>query len=303
MSEKKSQQETLNVEEQPEHHKRHHRKKSKLKPVAYSIMSFFLSLTLFLASVCAVVELTVFSKDYMLNRMDASGYYSMVKYELQNQLKNLGDASGFDASFAQSFTESYDVKKAIENYIQSFYAGDSTLAETVGFKQQLYAAVEDYAKEKNIVITDEMNDGIAYFISEAADIYANQIDIPLFSVIGTHMYNAQSVINIILVSLGIMVLVIAAIIFFTNEFKHRRYKYLCYGLIGGALTTAVLPTAVLFSDKIARINITTRSLYNLVVSYFNNMFYCLYIPVIVMLILAAVTFIMYVKYYSRYRNA
>ncbi len=303
MSEKNPEQENLLEEEQKQHrHHHHHRKKSKIKPVIYCVTAFFLSVTLFLTSACAVVELTVFSKDYMLDRMDSSGYYSMVKYELQNRLKNLGDASGFEASFAQNFVDSYDVKKAVQNYIQSFYAGDSTLVETTEFKQQLYAAVQNYAAEKNITLTDEINDHVAYFINEAANIYVDQIAIPFFSVIGVHIVNAQNSVNILLISLGVLVLIIAAVIFFTNEFKHRRYRYLCYGLLGGALTTAVLPTVVLLSDKITRINIATRSLYNLIVSYFNNIFYAFYIPTAVMAALAVVTFVMYAKYYSKYRN-
>lgn len=290
-------------QQENEHHHRHHHKKSKLKSVIYCMMSFFLSLVLFLFSICMVLMFTVFSKDYMINKMESQGYYNMVKYELQTRMIDLVDASGFKKDFAVNFTNSYDVKKAVDSYIESFYSNDSTLVETTDFKQQLYQAVRQYAREENIELTDETENGIVYFINEAANIYVNQISIPFFSVIGKYLYNTRNILNIVSGSLAITAVIIVCIIYFTNRFKHRRYKYICYGLLGGALTTAVLPTFILSLNMIPKVNITTHSLYNLFVGYFNTFFYSFYICVGIMLALAVITFIMYVKYYNKYRSA
>ena len=290
-------------ESQHQHHRRHHHKKSKLKSVVYCVLSFFLSLTLFLFSICMILNFTVFSKDYMISTMDSQGYYSMVKYELQTRMIHLVDASGFKKDFAVNFTNSYDVKKAVDDYIASFYSNDSTLVETTAFKQQLYQAVKQYAKDENIEITPEVENNVIYFINEAANIYVDQISIPFFSVIGRYLYSASSTINILSASLAILTAIIVCIIDFTNQFKHRRYRYTCYGLIGGALTTFTLPTAVLSLNMIPKVNITTHSLYNLFVGYFNTLFYYFYICVAVMVVLAVINFIMYVKYYNKYRSA
>ena len=70
------------------------------------MLSFFLSLTLFLFSICMILNFTVFSKDYMINTMESQGYYNMVKYELQTRMINLVDASGFKKDFAVNFNNS-----------------------------------------------------------------------------------------------------------------------------------------------------------------------------------------------------
>lgn len=290
-------------QENEHHHHRHHRKKSKLKSVVYCMMSFFLSLVLFLFSICIILMFTVFSKDYMISKMNSQGYYSMVKYELQTRMTDLVDASGFKKEFAVNFSNSYDVKKAVDNYIESFYSDNSTFVETTAFKQQLYEAVKQYADQENIELTDEVENNVLYFINEAADIYVNQISIPFFSVIGKYLYDARNTLNIITGSLALTVLILVFIMYFTNQFKHRRYRYICYGLIGGALATAVLPTFVLAYNIIPKVNITTYSLYNLFVGYFSTIFYYMYICVAVMLILAVISFIMYAKYYRKYRSA
>ncbi len=284
------------------HHHRH-RRKSRWRSFLYCLMSFFLSLTLSLLSLCAVLALTVFSEDYMLKAMNTSDYSNTVKYELKTYMTDLVYASGFEESFASSFTDSYNIQKAIENYIESFYGGDKSIVDTTAFKQQLYAAVQNYITEKNLDENTVASDGITYFINEAADIYSDQIAIPFFSVIGKYIESTRTSLSVAIGVLTVMVLGIAAVIFFTNRFKHRRYRYLCYGLLGGALTTAVLPTFILLSGKIGQVNLETRSLYHLFVEYCSGICYAFYIPVFILLALAAVTFGMYVKYYSKYRNA
>ena len=191
------------------------------------------------------------------------------------------------------------VRKAVEEYIASFYTGSSTLVETTSFKQKLYSAIEEYIQEKKITVSDETKGNIAYFVNEAADIYVTQISIPFFSTIANYIYKARSILNIVFISLSIVALVIAGIIFFTNEFKHRRFRYLFLGTTGAALTVLILPTVVLLSNKITKVNLVTRSLYTLFVNYFNGVFYSFYIWAGILVALSVVFMFLYVKHYRR----
>lgn len=284
-----------------EHHEHgsHHRHKSKLKPVLYTVLSFFLAFVLSLLSVCIVVTCTIFSSDYMIDTMRTNGYHEMVKSELQTDLEDLVDASGFEKQFVDSFVKKLDIRKAVEEYIASFYTGSSTLVETTSFKQKLYSAIEEYIQEKKITVSDETKGNIAYFVNEVADIYVTQISIPFFSTIANYIYKARSILNIVFISLSIVALVIAGIIFFTNEFKHRRFRYLFLGTTGAALTVLILPTVVLLSNKITKVNLVTRSLYTLFVNYFNGVFYSFYIWAGILVALSVVFMFLYVKHYRR----
>lgn len=284
-------------------HRHHHRKKSKLKSVLYSVMAFFLSFVLFLLSICIVLRFTLLSKNYMLGIMDNKAYYSMVRNELQSRLTDLVHASGFDEEFAVSFANGYDVKNAVENYIDSFYSKNTTLVDTTEFKQQLHVAVEEYAKQKNIQIDTETENNIIYFVNEAASIYVDQISVPFFSTIGKYIDTLYSAVNITTGVLIAMTFGISAVIFFTNRYKHRRFRYLCYGLTGAALAAFVIPLIVSVSDKITKVNINTRSLYNLFVGYFTNLFNYFYTCSAVFAVLALIAFLLYVKYYEKYRTA
>lgn len=271
--------------------------KSKIKPVLYSVLSFFLTLVLFLLSVFMVLKTTIFSKEYMYGVMNSSGYYAMVKTELIAELQSLGKASGFDDEFSEKFVNSLDIQDSVEKYISSFYSGESTLVDTISFKQQLYKAIDQYIIDKNY--SNVSNDSIDYFVNSAADIYINQISIPFFSTIANYIYKASPYITIIILVLFAAALAIMAIIFFTNKYRHRRFRYLCYGLSGACLTIAVIPCFVFLSGKIPQINISTRSLYNLFVNYFNGLFMNFWIYVIITLIFALFTLFFYIKYYKK----
>lgn len=293
-------------EHEHEHEHRHshsHRHKSKAKPVLYSVLAFFLAFALFLLSCCAVLHFTVFSKDYMLGLMRNNGYYEMVRSELQSGLENLVDASGFNKQFSEDFARSYDIQKAVEEYISSFYSGDSTLVNTVPFKQQLYSAIDVYIADNNITVTDETRKNISYFVNEATQIYVAQISIPFFSTIANYIYKARNVLNIVTVSLGVFALVIVAVIFFTNSYKHRRFRYLFMASSGAALAVLVLPTLLLLSDKVRKINLETRSIYSLFVNYFNTLFYNFYIWAGVLTVISVILFVLYVKHYKHVLNS
>lgn len=230
--------------------------------------------------------------------MNSCGYYSMIKTELTEELQNLGNASGFDKEFSENFVNSLDIQTSIHDYISSFYSGASTLVDTTLFKQSLYNAIDQYIIDKGLDKSKISSENIDYFVSSATDIYVNQISIPFFSVIANYIYKTQPIINGLLIGLSLAALVIVAIIFFTNKYWHRRFRYLCYGLTGACITTAIIPCFVFLSGKIPQININTRSLYNLFVSYFNGLFANFWIYILITFVFAVITLFLYIKYYK-----
>ncbi len=291
--------ETLNEQEHHshEHHHHHHKHRSKVKPVMYTVMAFFLSLVLFLLSGCMVLYFSIFSKDYMIGTMKSIGYSDMVRSELQVRLEDLVSAGGFDKGFAEKFAAGYDVQKAVEEYITSFYSGESTLIDTTGFKQDLYLAINEYIREKGITVSDSAQSSIAYFVNEAADIYVDQISITFFSTIANYIYKSRTILNITTAVLAVIALVIIAVIYLTNEYKHRRSKYLFYATAGGFLAVLALPCIFFITNKLKNINLNTRSLYNLFVNYFNGMFSQFYIWAGVLFIISVIVFLLYRRHY------
>lgn len=281
------------------HHHKKHKEKSKVKPVLYGFLSFMLSLCLFLLSIVVILDITVFSKEFMKNIMNSNDYYSIVKDELRDELKILGNASGMTPELVDSFVDTLDIQNAVDEYIDSFYSDKDTLVDTISFKQNLYASLENYIEEKNLDRDKINGESLNYLVEEASRKYVNIISIPFFSVIGNYIPKIQSIMNYITAGLIIMILILTGIIIFTNSFKHRRYRYLTYGLGGGALNVLLIPMIVFFSGKIEQINFANRSLYSLFVNYANSFFAGFWFFAAAYFILTLVSFLLFYKYYQK----
>ncbi|MGN1456488.1 MAG: hypothetical protein ACI4XP_00890 [Acutalibacteraceae bacterium] len=276
-----------------------HKHSSRLRAFVYSFVSFMLTLVFFLFSISVVIESTVFSKDYMLNVMSSNGYYLMVEDELLSSMKSLGNASGLKEDFSENFVKEIDVQRNINDYISAFYSGDSTLVDTTSFKQQLYNALDKYISDNNIDKNTVSGENITYFVDKATEIYVNEISIPFFSTVANYIYKAQTPFLIITIGLGVIALILIAVIFFTNKFRHRKFRYICYGFTGAFLSVSIIPIVIQISDKISKINLNTRSLYSLFVNYANGFVNGFWICSLVLLLLSVITFMLYAKYYRQ----
>ena len=272
-------------------------KRFNFKSVVYGFLSF--GFLLFLLSVCLVLKFTFFSKDFMLESMANSGYYEMTKDELCDELQDLGHASGLPDEFFDDFVRGLDMVEIERTYISAFYTGSSELVDTDKFKQSLIDAVNVYIDENNIDNKKADENSILHFVNEASSIYVKTVKIPFFEVLAKYIKNVDTPLTVAVIGIAAAVLAVAAIIFFTNRYKHRRYRYLTYGLGAGFLSVAVVPIVVYSSGIIPKINLATRSLYNLFVGYFNSLFMYFWIFAGILLFLSVIGFVVYRQKYLK----
>ena len=93
---------------------------SRITNIIYTIVSFILSLLLMLCSVSVVLSYTVFSKEYMINVMNSTRFYSSVCSEIKVSLTDLGYASGLDESFFENLLDVDMIEHDILNYIEVY---------------------------------------------------------------------------------------------------------------------------------------------------------------------------------------
>lgn len=277
----------------------HSEHKFDVKPVIYGFLSFMLAFMLFLLSICLVLQFTLFSEDFMLNAMADTGYYEMVRDEMSDKLKNLGHASGLSDEFVDNFVRKLDIIEAEKKYISGFYSGGSTLVDTTEFKQDFLAAIDQYIIDNDIDKEKASEKNLSYLADSAASIYASKIKISFFAIVGNYIGKLESPLRTAEIGLSVAAVVIIAIIFFTNRFKHRRYRYICYGLSGGFLSVLVIPIVVFALGIIPKVNFKTRSLYNLFVGYLNAFFANFWIYAVILLFLSVLTFVLYRRHYLK----
>ena len=255
------------------------------------ILAFIISVVLFALSYCIVFQATFLNPDFIMESMNASNYYTDKKEEVVQNLTDLGYASGVDEKFFEDFITEIRLSDDTKDYLTEYYEGKRTGFDTTAFKTDMLEGLKKYAKDKELGEINEKN--VQYLVDKAATVYRNSIEIPLYSKIAGVVNKLGVFMPIVILSMVGVVLIIAAVLFLTNKWKHRAVKLYFCSFAGAFLSSIILPAVMLISNYIKNINLESRALYNVVVDCVNNFFNAVLICSVLYLLLAALMLLLY----------
>lgn len=241
---------------------------SKVRHIIYGIISFVLSFVLFLISFAIVLQSTILNPSYIMDNMNTSNYFVDKRDEIKESLVNLGYASGLDEKFFENVVDEVTIHDNTQAYLNSFYAGEEAKIDTTAFKQKFNSELDSYISKNNLKVA---NDGSReYLINQAANIYAAALRIPLFATLSVYLIALKNMMPLIIGGLAVLVAILCVIIIFTNSWKHRAVRYICYSTSAAFLTVGIIPAVLLSTGYMSKINIDSRAFYNLFVQSMNN---------------------------------
>lgn len=241
---------------------------SKVRHIIYGIISFVLSFVLFLISFAIVLQSTILNPSYIMDNMNTSNYFVDKRDEIKESLVNLGYASGLDEKFFENVVDEVTIHDNTQAYLNSFYAGEEAKIDTTAFKQKFNSELDSYISKNNLKVA---NDGSReYLINQAANIYAAALRIPLFATLSAYLIALKNMMPLIIGGLAVLVAILCVIIIFTNRWKHRAVRYICYSTSAAFLTVGIIPAVLLSTGYMSKINIDSRAFYNLFVQSMNN---------------------------------
>lgn len=241
---------------------------SKVRHIIYGIISFVLSFVLFLISFAIVLQSTILNPSYIMDNMNTSNYFVDKRDEIKESLVNLGYASGLDEKFFENVVDEVTIHDNTQAYLNSFYAGEEAKIDTTAFKQKFNSELDSYISKNNLKVA---NDGSReYLINQAANIYAAALRIPLFATLSAYLIALKNMMPLIIGGLAVLVAILCVIIIFTNSWKHRAVRYICYSTSAAFLTVGIIPAVLLSTGYMSKINIDSRAFYNLFVQSMNN---------------------------------
>lgn len=241
---------------------------SKVRHIIYGIISFVLSFVLFLLSFAIVLQSTILNPSYIMDNMNASNYFVDKRDEIKESLVDLGYASGLDEKFFENVVDEVTIHDNTQAYLNSFYAGEKAKIDTTAFKQKFNSELDSYISKNNLKVA---NDGSReYLINQAANIYAAALRIPLFATLSVYLIALKNMMPLIIGGLAVLVAILCVIIIFTNRWKHRAVRYICYSTSAAFLTVGIIPAVLLSTGYMSKINIDSRAFYNLFVLGMNN---------------------------------
>lgn len=241
---------------------------SKVRHIIYGIISFVLSFILFLLSFAIVLQSTILNPSYIMDNMNTSNYFVDKRDEIKESLVDLGYASGLDEKFFENVVDEVTIHDNTQAYLNSFYAGEKAKIDTTAFKQKFNSELDSYISKNNLKVA---NDGSReYLINQAANIYAAALRIPLFATLSVYLVALKNMMPLIIGGLAVLVAILCVIIIFTNRWKHRAVRYICYSTSAAFLTVGIIPAVLLSTGYMSKINIDSRAFYNLFVQSMNN---------------------------------
>lgn len=242
---------------------------SKIRSVIFCLLSFVLSICLFLITVCTILVLTVFNQSYIYDSMNSSNYFVDKSSEITVSLTDLGYASGLDEAFFEEFVNEVMVSQDTLDYLETYYSLEDSRADVTDFKQEFNEAITAYAKENNIDNVDD--EGRNILVKEAGKIYENSIELPYFGKLFPYFKAAKQALPFIIGGLVVISAVIILVFFKANKWKHRAVRYICYATSGAFLTVGVIPAYLLITGGVKYINLSSRALYNTVIEITNGL--------------------------------
>lgn len=231
---------------------------SKVRHIIYGIISFVLSFVLFLISFAIVLQSTILNPSYIMDNMNTSNYFVDKRDEIKESLVNLGYASGLDEKFFENVVDEVTIHDNTQAYLNSFYAGEEAKIDTTAFKQKFNSELDSYISKNNLKVA---NDGSReYLINQAANIYAAALRIPLFTTLSAYLIALKNMMPLIIGGLAVLVAILCVIIIFTNSWKHRAVRYICYSTSAAFLTVGIIPAVLLSTGYMSKINIDSKVL-------------------------------------------
>lgn len=264
---------------------------SKVRHIIYGIISFVLSFVLFLISFAIVLQSTILNPSYIMDNMNTSNYFVDKRDEIKESLVNLGYASGLDEKFFENVVDEVTIHDNTQAYLNSFYAGEEAKIDTTAFKQKFNSELDSYISKNNLKVA---NDGSReYLINQAANIYAAALRIPLFATLSAYLIALKNMMPLIIGGLAVLVAILCVIIIFTNRWKHRAVRYICYSTSAAFLTVGIIPAVLLSTGYMSKINIDSRAFYNLFVQSMNNILIAIAICSVIFFIVSIGLFFLY----------
>ncbi len=265
----------------------------KIRKILYGVLSFILSFVLFFLSLSTVFQFTLLNPEFIYGSMNSTSYFLDKRDEVTKNLINLGNASGFDKEFFDGLVSELMVNEDTHDYLKSYYSGEKQHLDTTNFKRVLNDAIDEYVQEKNITNINRKN--IDYFVSKAALIYRDTLEIPLFAELYVYVKSIAKVMPFVIIGLVLFTAIICLVFVLTNKWKHRALKFICHATSGAFLSVGLIPTVILLSGKIKQINLTSRALYDLFILIGNELCITLLVCALFFLVVSVILYFSHTK--------
>ena len=142
------------------------------KIVTY-ISAFILAISIVLCVLVYLISSTILNKNYILEKMNETNYYSQVYELVESNFENYIQQSGLDETVIENIITEEKVKEDTEQILINLYDGLNEEISTQEISDNLNANIEESLGDR--VLTSDEEEAIATFVETICNEYENTI--------------------------------------------------------------------------------------------------------------------------------
>lgn len=242
----------------------------KAEKTASILISFLLSLFLFLFACNLILQCTLLNPNYLRKQLNESHYYENALEEVENEFSSYASASGFDQKLLDSALDINDLQLSVNQSLNRIYGDESERAGTTDFKSKLDRILTQNAESRGVSLTEENKKSLQFLAQTCSDTYLQYISFPDTQELAEAVGKISAFTRLPSFLLPALIAVLAVILFRINRWRHRALRACIYAVLGTMLMLAVFPAYLTFSGRIGQVSILSKSLYELTVSSANG---------------------------------
>lgn len=245
-------------------------KKSNAEKAASILISFLISLILFLFAGVLIAQGTLLNPDYLRKQLHESRYYENAMEEVENEFSSYASASGFDHKLLDSALDLSDFQLSVNQSLNRIYGDKEGNTSAENFKNKLNQILTQNAESRGVALTEDNKRSLLLLAQTCSDTYLQNIGFPYTEELAEGIEKIKTGLRIPSVLLPIAAAVLAGILFRMNRWRHRALRACIYAVLGTTLMLAVFPAYFFLSGRIGQVAILSKSLYALTVSCANG---------------------------------
>lgn len=234
------------------------------------MLSFLISLLLFLLACALVLQGTLLNPDYLRKQLNESHYYENALAEVENEFSSYASASGFDQKLLDSALDISDLQLSVNQSLNQIYGEESEPGGTADFQSKLDQILTRNAESRGAALTEDSKKSLLLLAQTCSDTYLQEISFPYAKELAEIVGKIKTGLRLPSLLLLVLAAALVWVLFRINRWKHRALRYCIYAVSGTMLMLAAFPAYLLLSGRIGQVAILSKSLYSLTVSCANG---------------------------------
>lgn len=242
-----------------------------LRTAVSGLFSFLLSLFLLAATALNVVRSGISLG--AVQSAAAGDCTAALLTEIETAALDYTLPTGIDPSVLDNIFYEEELSRAVAGSVASRYTNTPFTPDTAPLEQRLNNALDAYARQENLPQDQQTQEGLKAFCQDILSLYTGALNMPLVGLIGKAAALLNRYYPLAMAAAVLLTLVPALALLSLYHNPHRALRYWCYAALASAIMTFAAPFALYVSGTYARLTLTPRSFYLLVVGLAESLIF------------------------------